>query len=390
MVNNERFVTPELKDLDESLSSANEQAQALEVELYNKLLLELSKFRMDLQSVAAAVATVDMLQGFAWLALKQDYCEPKLSTDGDLKLEAARHPVVERFVGRHNFVANNFHLSTKLKHALITGPNMAGKSTAMRQTAICVILCQAGSYVPAKSAELPIFDALYTRVGAADDLSRGQSTFMVEMAEAADILRNATQNSMVILDEVGRGTSTQDGLAIASAILEDMAQRIGCYSMFATHYHELVPLAQSLAPVCVLKTEVREEGSEVIFTHRLTEGASGSSFGIEVAKIAGIPAHVIERAQEFVVQDESISIPSANNHGKASESPSEEKSSRVEGASAHPTSSAEVNRLRYMAEKIDRLNVNRMTPLQALNFLDDLRQMRSRGQPAPLFSEDRL
>ena len=384
MVNNERFVTPELKELDETLSSARELSVSLELEVYNKLLLDISKFRLDLQSTAGALATFDMLQSFAWQALKQDYCEPKLTEQGALDLKGARHPVVEHFVGRYNFVPNDLTLSQDQKHALITGPNMAGKSTVMRQTAICAILCQMGSFVPAKSAKMPIFDQIFTRVGAGDDLAKGQSTFMVEMAEAAEILRKSTQSSLVILDEVGRGTSTQDGLAIASAILEELVLKNRCFSMFATHYHELVPMADKFKSVKIMQTEVKELEGQITFTHKLIDGASGSSFGIEVAKIAGIPQSVIERAQDFVEEAAHTQDPKPTaslGHPERSGAVSTHKDSSS-------LSKAELNRLRYIAEKFERLNPDRMTPIQALNFIVEIRSKRSSVVQTPLFSEN--
>ena len=384
MVNNERFVTPELKELDETLSSARELSVNLEFEVYNKLLLDLSKFRLDLQSTAGALATFDMLQSFAWQALKQDYCEPKLTEQGTLDLKGARHPVVEHFVGRYNFVPNDLFLNQEQKHALITGPNMAGKSTVMRQTAICAILCQMGSFVPAQSAKMPIFDQIFTRVGAGDDLAKGQSTFMVEMAEAAEILRKSTQSSLVILDEVGRGTSTQDGLAIASAILEELVLNNRCFSMFATHYHELVPMADNFKSVRIMQTEVKELEGQIAFTHKLIDGASGSSFGIEVAKIAGIPQSVIERAQEFVEEARST-----NKSKTAASLPAPKRSGAVSKHKDSPSlSKAELNRLRYIAEKFERINPDRMTPIQALNFIVEIRSKRSPVTQTPLFSEN--
>ena len=302
MVNCDRFVTVELTELSDTLASAQERAVARETELYRTLLAELAKFRMDLRSVAHALATFDLLQSFAWQALKQGYCEPRIADDDRLELLGSRHPVVERVVGRHVFTPNDVVVTPQRKHLLITGPNMAGKSTVMRQTALAAILCQIGSYVPAQSARLPVFDRVFTRVGAADDLSRGQSTFMVEMSEAAQVLRHATQKSLVILDEVGRGTSTSDGLAIAAAILQELALKIRCYTLFATHYHELVPLAASLPSVKPMQTEVVEQDGRIMFTHRLKDGASDSSYGLEVARLAGVPDAVLKRAAAYLAE----------------------------------------------------------------------------------------
>lgn len=375
MVNCERFVTIELAELNDALAAASDNAVLREGQLYTELLHELAKFRVDLRSVAQALATFDLLQSFAWQALKHHWCEPKLADDDRLELKGSRHPVVERYVGSHAFTPNDIILTPQKKHLLITGPNMAGKSTVMRQTAIAAILCQIGSFVPAQSARLPVFDRVFTRVGAADDLSRGQSTFMVEMTEAAHILRNATQKSLVILDEVGRGTSTQDGLALASAILADLARRIRCYSLFATHYHELVPLAATMPAVRTMQTEVREADGKIAFTHRLVDGASGSSFGLEVARLAGIPEGVLADAEQFLrkaVQTEKTP--------RVSVVPPLERAALV-GATRDPPRN-------MLAERLARLNPNRLTPLQALNILAELCDGSTRPEPKTLFPEE--
>jgi DNA mismatch repair protein MutS len=279
------------------------------------------------------------------------------------------------------------------RHLLITGPNMAGKSTIMRQVALIVILNQIGCYVPALQAKLPVFDNVYTRVGAADDIYRGQSTFMVEMSEAAAILRNATPRSLVILDEVGRGTSTEDGLAIAFAILKDLAERVGCYSLFATHYHELVALCAETRQVAAMQTEVKEEHGTIVFTHRLVKGASGSSYGIEVAKIAGVTQTVIDTAPAFI-KDQKSFAPALEKPAKTAE--------RVTGASAKLTeaenslplesgglfaqvlTSAENETI----EKLRKINLNRLTPIQVVNIINDLQTDLNAPKRAGLFAEE--
>lgn len=385
MVNNERFVTVELQELDEVLGSAQQRAIEREQTLFQKILVDLLRFKMDLRSVAQALATFDMLQSFAWQALKFDWCEPKISDDDVLDLKGSRHPVVERFVGRHAFAPNDVMMTPKKKHLLITGPNMAGKSTVMRQTAISAILCQIGSYVPAMSARLPVFDRIFTRVGAADDLSRGQSTFMVEMSEAANILRNASQQSLVILDEVGRGTSTQDGLAIATAILMDLVGRVRCYTMFATHYHELIPFTENMKNISVLQTEVIEQNGGIVFTHRLKPGASGSSYGIEVARIAGIPDSVIKNAINYL--GSSLVAKNIEEAAKVS------RPRRVEGATAaqEPAALARFGLQDHSKGALDRLmglDVNRLTPIQALNFIVEIQQGLTPVRQSRLFPEE--
>jgi len=358
MVNCERFSTPELDKLSHDLIAAQDAAIARECELYADLLERISSHRDALYACADALAEADVWQSFAWLALKENYCRPvtmkkaSRAENPRIKLMAARHPVVEKSVGRHGFVANDIEMSGKIRQLLITGPNMAGKSTIMRQTAICAILHQAGCFVPAVSAELPVFDRVFTRVGASDDLSRGLSTFMVEMTEAAEILRESTGDSLVILDEVGRGTSTSDGLAIAGAILDEIASTNRSWTLFATHYHELVATSAHLDSVRAVQTEVLRQGSTVTFTHRLIPGASGSSYGIEVARLAGVPDPVLDRARAALRAE----VPASSRAPSATQVPHDGPV-----AERHP-----------VLDRIETARINRMTPLQALNFLADL------------------
>lgn len=394
MTNCERFTTIELKELSERLSSAFDLAVAAEVNLYQQLLVNLRAHLPGLLAVAEAIATVDLLQSMAWIALKEDWTRPKIGRGvADLKIQSGRHPVVEKIVGRHQYTANHVEITKDRSHLLITGPNMAGKSTVMRQTAIMAILAQVGSYVPAAKAEVPLFDRIFTRVGAADDLSRGQSTFMVEMTEASEILRQASPQSLVILDEVGRGTSTTDGLAIAGAILEDLVERVGCYTMFATHYHELVELMAHHTSVKPMQTEVLErDHAQIVFTHRLIEGAAESSFGIEVARLAGVPDHVIDKARARL----SI-IPEVQQQLK--ETPAKPKAvTKVQrdlfGLAAETTASQEVFPLNSDANisaivsRLEGVRIHRTTPLQALNILDELKRMLVPVHQRSLFGDE--
>jgi DNA mismatch repair protein MutS len=392
MVNCERFVTEELQNLNEELLSASEKAQAREAKLYQQLLNDLAEFRTTLKDLSIGLATFDVFQSFTWLALKLDYTKPTLSKDGSLHLKASRHPVVERYVGRHAFAPNDIEMNSS-RHLLITGPNMAGKSTIMRQVALIVILNQIGCYVPALQAKLPVFDNVYTRVGAADDLSRGQSTFMVEMSEAAAILRNATPRSLVILDEVGRGTSTEDGLAIAYAILKDLAERVGCYSLFATHYHELVALCAEMKQVAAMQTEVKEERGTIVFTHRLVKGASGSSYGIEVAKIAGVTQTVIDTATAFIKEQKSFA-PALDKPAKTAERVTGASAKLTEGENSLPLGSgglfAQVltSAENEAIEKLRKINLNRLTPIQVVNIINDLQADLHAPKRTGLFAEE--
>jgi len=392
MVNNERFVTEDLMELDQKLSSATDLAFERELVIYQKILAELSQYKKAFKQIASGLAELDLLQSFAWKAQEDHYRAPKLARDDRLVIRGGRHPVVEAIVGSTQFTPNDVVMMEPVRHLLITGPNMAGKSTAMRQTAIIAILHQIGSYVPAQEAELPIFDRIFTRVGASDDLARGQSTFMVEMSETAHILRQASKRSLVILDEVGRGTSTQDGMAIASAILESLVLNKGCYTLFATHYHELVPLADRLPGLAKVQTEVLEERGQIRFTHRLIEGASGSSFGLEVAKLAGVPEFVIQRAEYFLNQDQSHLAerqpPLALPQNPSPQSDEKALPLELQGLSITTELELAVNSQNdHLLERLRKINIHKTTPLQALTILDQLKAMVERGEQPDLFED---
>jgi DNA mismatch repair protein MutS len=297
--NAERYITPELKQFETEALGAKDRAVALEQQLFERVRQELLPHVAAYQDLAAGIARVDVLTALAGLAVERRYCRPELIEQRVLHIVDGRHPVLEQQLGSA-FVANDCRFEEDESLALITGPNMAGKSTYIRQVALIVLLAQIGSYVPARSARIGVVDRLFTRIGASDELHGGQSTFMVEMTETANILNNASERSLVILDEIGRGTSTLDGLALAWSIAEHIASEVRCRTLFATHYHELTDLAQRFRGVRNLNVAVREWEDQVIFLHRIVEGGTDRSYGIHVARLAGVPRPVLERARQLL------------------------------------------------------------------------------------------
>jgi len=292
----ERYVTPELKAYEAKVLGAEEEIARLEERLFGELRDAVGAEIRRIQDVAARVAAADVLASLAEAAARHGYARPEVADDFVLDIEAGRHPVVERVMPREAFIPNDVRLDAEHQIMIVTGPNMAGKSTVLRQVALLVLLAQAGSFVPARRARVGVVDRLFTRVGASDDLARGQSTFLVEMSETASILHNASRRSLVLLDEIGRGTSTYDGVAIAWAVAEYLHERVGCKAVFATHYHELTQLADRFARIVNFNVAVHESGDQVIFLHRLRPGGADRSYGIHVGRLAGLPDEVIERA----------------------------------------------------------------------------------------------
>ena len=305
LVGGERYTTPKLKELEDRILGAQDRLYTLEYELYSGIRDTLGKNLVRIQNTASIIAYVDVLASFAHVALRNSYVRPSITEDGVITIRGGRHPVVEKMVRDGSFVPNDTVLDNRKKRiSVITGPNMAGKSTYMRQTALIVLMAQIGSYVPAESASIGIVDRIFTRVGASDDLASGQSTFMVEMTEVAGILRNATKDSLLILDEIGRGTSTFDGLALAWAIIEYIADRklIGAKTLFATHYHELTELEGKIDGVNNYCIAVREKGDGIGFLRKIVKGGADKSYGIQVARLAGVPEAVLARADDLVGQ----------------------------------------------------------------------------------------
>ena len=300
LVNGERYITQELKDLEHEILTASERVVALEYELFTRLRQEIADQSARIQRSAAAVAEVDALASFAAVAVRNHYCRPTVDESGVIEIHDGRHPVVEQMLSDSLFVPNDTFMGEREDRvAIITGPNMAGKSTYMRQVALIVLMAQLGSFVPASSARIGVVDRIFTRIGASDDLSAGASTFMVEMREVADILRHATRHSLLILDEIGRGTSTFDGMSIARAVLEYCADKklLGAKTLFATHYHELTELENTLPGAVNYNIAVKARGEDIIFLRKILPGGADRSYGIEVAKLAGLPDRVLQRAR---------------------------------------------------------------------------------------------
>lgn len=301
--NAERYITPELKAYEEKVLSAEDKIQSLEYELFVQLREHVARQTGRLMQTGEVMAELDVLAALAELASSRQYCRPELVDDAILDIREGRHPVLDQTLPPGTFVPNDLVMGTETGLLwLITGPNMAGKSTFIRQAALLALLAQMGSFVPARQARIGVVDRIFTRVGASDELSRGQSTFMVEMTEAANILNNATPRSLVILDEIGRGTSTYDGVSLAWAITEHLHNEIGCRALFATHYHELAQLGEALPRLCNYNVAVREWQEEIVFLHKITPGSADKSYGIHVARLAGVPEDVIERANEVLAE----------------------------------------------------------------------------------------
>ena len=358
----ERYITEELKELESTILTAKDRIIALEYELFTQLRQAVAAESARVKQTAQAIAQLDVLCSFAAVAVHNNYCRPEVDLGNTVSITAGRHPVVEQVLKGALFVPNDTRLGADdCRTAIITGPNMAGKSTYMRQVALIVLMAQMGSFVPAQSAQIGIVDRLFTRIGASDDLASGQSTFMVEMTEVADILKNATPRSLLILDEIGRGTSTFDGMAIARAVLEYAAdrKRLGAKTLFATHYHELTDMEQTLPGVKNFNIAVKKRQGDMIFLRKIVPGAADDSYGIEVAKLAGIPDRVITRAREILKELES----GASETAKPAAGPVSDQVSMLDMQS---------DELRRALEAV---TVETLTPIEAMNVLYQLKQL---------------
>jgi len=363
--NAERYITPQLKEHEVEVLSAEEKALALEARLFQDVRDAVAAEIPRLQQTAGALARLDTLSSLARVASERGYVKPAIVGESVLEIEDGRHPVLERVLGSE-FVPNDVSLGGDGPQiAIVTGPNMAGKSTYIRQVALLVLMAHMGSWVPARRATVGLVDRIFTRVGASDELARGRSTFMVEMTEAANILNNATERSLVILDEVGRGTSTFDGVALAWATTEHIARRIGCRTLFATHYHELTELAEVLDGVANFNVAVREWQDQVVFLHKIVPGGTDKSYGVHVARLAGVPREVVERARQILSELEAAHMDAEGRpRFAASGAPSPPGPIQLtlfEGAES------------AIAEELRRLNLDEMTPVEALNKLRELK-----------------
>ena len=365
----ERFITEELKELEQEILSASDKLLALEKELFNDLLKRISINSKEILITTKALAYLDVLASFSEISIKNNYVKPVITTGDETKITDGRHPVVESMLRDEIFIPNDTLLDcTKNRVSIITGPNMAGKSTYMRQVAIITLMAQIGCFVPAKEALVSVVDAIFTRVGASDDLSSGRSTFMVEMSEVSEILKNATGKSLVILDEIGRGTSTFDGMSIAKAVVEyiyDKNNNLGCKTLFATHYHELTDLESELSGVVNYNIAVKKRGDEITFLRKIVRGGADDSFGIQVAKLAGVPDEVIERAKVILAELEE----NARREKMAVRQLSFEDTLPMIQEQNEKEVPAEI------ISELEKVDVNVLTPIEALNILNKLKSL---------------
>lgn len=372
LTNAERYITQELKDLEDLILGAEDKLYALEYELFCHVRDKVGAEVVRIQQTAKAVAAIDVLASLALVAQRNNYVRPKINNSGVIDIKNGRHPVVEQMIENDMFIANDTYLDNQKKRiSIITGPNMAGKSTYMRQTALIVLMAQIGSFVPAEKANIGIVDRIFTRVGASDDLASGQSTFMVEMTEVANILRNATSKSLLILDEIGRGTSTFDGLSIAWAVVEHISNTklCGAKTLFATHYHELTELEGKISGVNNYCIAVKEKGDDIVFLRKIVKGGADKSYGIQVAKLAGVPDTVIQRAKELVEELSDADITAAVKDLTAPKKKQKIQYDQVDMAQMSLFDTVQDNDI---INEIKGLEIGNLTPMEALNILYNL------------------
>ena len=376
LANAERYIIPELKELEDTILGAEDKLYALEYQLYSEVRDTIGKEVVRIQKTAKAIAKLDAFASLALVAEQNNYVRPKMNDKGLIDIKDGRHPVVEKMISNDMFICNDTYLNDKKDRiSIITGPNMAGKSTYMRQTALIVLMAQIGSFVPASSANIGVVDRIFTRVGASDDLASGQSTFMVEMTEVANILRNATSKSLLILDEIGRGTSTFDGLSIAWAVIEYISNSklLGAKTLFATHYHELTELEGKIENVNNYCIAVKEKGDDIIFLRKIVKGGADKSYGIQVARLAGVPQSVTDRAKEIVEElvqaDVTGRIKDIEVQGQES---SKQKTKHFDEVDLAQMSLFDTVKDDDVIKEIKDLDLANLTPIDALNTLYQL------------------
>jgi len=389
LVNSERYITPELKEVEEKILSSEEQSKTLEYDLFEELRVEVAGYAEEIQQIARAVGELDCLQSFAEVAYRNNYCKPAVADNQKIDIQKGRHPVVEKTLPPGDpFIPNDIHLENEDEQILIiTGPNMAGKSIILRQTGLIVLLAQVGCFVPAEEAHIGLVDKIFTRVGASDNLAAGESTFLVEMNEAANILNNATRNSLILLDEVGRGTSTFDGLSIAWALAEYLHNQpsVAAKTLFATHYHELNELQNMYEHIVNYNVSVKEHDGKVIFLRKLVRGGADHSYGIQVADMAGLPSIVIERAKEILSNLENHSLDITDSNGTLEEG-AKKKKAAVKKAAQEMEKQEEIEQMslfqtqldphvEQLIDKLEACDPNRMTPIESLMLVSELKKL---------------
>jgi DNA mismatch repair protein MutS len=373
LVGAERYITEELKVYEEKILGAEEKIIALETRLYNELVIELAKYMLPIQQNASLVGQLDCLNSFAEVAVRNKYSQPVIDDSDTIDIKAGRHPVIERqFPAGEPYIANDVLLDRKQQQILIiTGPNMSGKSALLRQTALITLMAQIGSFVPAKSAHIGLVDKIFTRVGATDNISVGESTFMIEMNEAAEIINNLSPQSLILFDELGRGTSTYDGISIAWAIVEYIHEHptASARTLFATHYHELNEMERSFKRIKNFNVSVKEADNKVIFLRKLARGGSEHSFGIHVAKMAGLPKSIVKRSDEILKQ-----LEAENSQAGISTKPVKKIAATSEGYQLN-FFQLDDPVLSQIRTEINNLDINNLTPIEALNKLNEIKRI---------------
>jgi DNA mismatch repair protein MutS len=363
---------PRLKELEDKILGAEDKLNSLEYEIFSSIRDQIGDNIVRIQDTARIVSEIDVLASLSEVARRNHYVRPKLNTTGVIEIKQGRHPVVEKMIENEAFVPNDTFLDNKKKRiSIITGPNMAGKSTYMRQVALIVLMAQIGSFVPAKKADIGLVDRIFTRIGASDDLGSGQSTFMVEMTEVANILRSATSRSLLILDEIGRGTSTFDGLSIAWAVIEYVADRriIGAKTLFATHYHELTELEGKIDGVNNYCIAVREKGDGIVFLRKIVKGGADKSYGVQVARLAGVPEAVLSRAGQLLDELSSADITAAIENVAGQPKPKARKPQHYDDVDLSQMTLFDTVRDEDILKELAEMKVMELTPIEAMNEL---------------------